>query len=116
MAMIGIFAAEGEHLLSMALSPPGTGKPITGEFNALSGDYLYVGTSAGSLAAMDRRPIAGERAHRVVLVKPAFSEPRGGGKIASLLALPWDKSFGGAGKVVVIGLSSGRLETWLPEI
>ena len=34
-----------------------------------------------------------------VQVKPAFSGPRGGGKISSLLALPWHKSLGGAGKV-----------------
>jgi len=106
---LGVLARDWERLLCMDLSPPGTGKVIEGNLNRLSGHYLYMGTSGGSVLVYDRQLHHG--ALKMVQFSPKMIDLVGGGKISSMLAIPWPN---GPGKILFLGTDTGKILPWNP--
>uniref|UniRef100_A0A7S0E3K7 Anaphase-promoting complex subunit 4 WD40 domain-containing protein n=1 Tax=Hanusia phi TaxID=3032 RepID=A0A7S0E3K7_9CRYP len=106
---MGILARDWERLLSMEISPPGTGKVIQGNMNRLSGHYLYLGTSGGTILVYDRTLKDGEL--QMVQVSPKMIDLVGGGKISAMLAIPWANR---PGKILFLGTDTGKILPWRP--
>ena len=113
-AAMGLHADDDERLLCMTASPPDSGQAERGNMASVSGTYLYVGTSSGSVVVVDQKPDVADKALFVVQMSPRLTSNRGGGKITALTSVAYPRA--PARKALVCGTSQGRVFCWLPFV